>query len=368
MNVSFIDLKSQYKEVKKEIDESVLDILTNGRFILGQEVGEFEQAFAKYTGTKYALGLASGRDALLLSLRSLGIGSGDEVIVPANTFIATVMPIIDLGAKPILVDVDSETYLIDPERIEKAVTKKTKAIIPVHLYGQPCDMKEINKIAKKHKLFVIEDACQAHGAEFNGKRCGSLGTIAAFSFYPAKNLGASGDGGAITTNSLKLYKKIKAMRDVGQTKKYHHDVYGYNSRLATIHAAFLLHNLKRLNVRNSKRIESAKLYNKLLSSIPVVTPKIWEKPNKSNFHLYVIRTPKRDKLIEFLKQNGVGTGIHYPIPVHLNKSTAFLGYKKGDFPITEKYAKDILSLPMHPYLTPEEVKYVCDKIGEFFER
>ena len=277
-----------------------------------------------------------------MSLRALNIGQGDEVITVSNTFIATVFPIVEVGAKPVFVDINPDTYQIDIASLKKAITKKTRAIIPVHLFGIPCEMDKIMKIAKKHKLFVIEDATQAHGSTYKGKKCGSFGVLGAFSFYPGKNLGAAGEGGAVVTNKKVLADKIRALRDVGQTQKYKHTYFGYNSRLDTIHAAVLSVKLAKLDTWNAKRRKVAALYTKLLSDLPVVLPPKLSKDYKGNFHLYVIRTDKRDKLMNFLKEKGIFCGIHYPIPVHLQKALKNLGHKRGDFPITEKYANDIL--------------------------
>lgn len=367
MNIPLVDLKAQYKEIKKELNVAVLTVLKNGNFILGKEVTEFEEKFAKYNKVKYCVGLASGYDAITLSLKALGIGGGDEVITVANTYIATVFPIMAVGAKPVLVDMDHSTYLIDIDKQEKAITKKTKVIIPVHLFGRPCRMDKILKIAKKHRLFVIEDAAQAHGASISGKKCGTFGDIGAFSFYPGKNLGALGDGGAVVTNNKKLYEKIKMMRDVGQIKKYYHENFGYNSRLDTIHAAALSVKLDKLDKWNKKRVGIAKLYNKLLVGVgDIITPGIMGKPYFENFHLFVIQTEKRDLLIKYLESRGIHCGIHYPIPIHLQNAVKSLGYSKGDFPETEKFAKSILSLPMYPQLKVKEVREICKNIKEFY--
>lgn len=365
--IFLVNLERQYEEIKTDVEKSVRNILSKGNFILGEEVDRFEKAFAKFVGTKYAIGVASGADALLLSLDALGVGKGDEVITTANTFIASVLPIIRLGAKPVLVDVDENTYQMDIERMEKAITKNTKVILPVHLFGIPNRMDEILRVARKYKLKVVEDSAQAHGSSYKQKKCGSFGVLNAFSFYPGKNLGAAGDGGAITTDNKKLYEKIKSLRHIGQTQKYKHDLLGYNSRLDTIHASVLSIKLKKLNGWNAKRRENAGLYNKLLSGLPIVLPPNMGKDYKTNFHLYVIRTKKRDELIKYLKDKKVYCGIHYPIPVHVQKSLSFLNYKKGKFPITEKLAKEILSLPMFPELEMEEIERVSKLIHKFFE-
>ena len=367
MNIPLVDLKTQYQTIKAGVDKAVLKILSQGNYILGEEVETFEKEFARYCGTKYCVGVASGSDALLLALRALSIGPGDEVIAPANTFISTVLPIVYLGARPVLVDIDPETYQIDPQKLEKTVTKKTKVVLPVHLYGFPAPMIEILKVAKRYNLLVLEDTCQAHGATLNNKKCGSFGDIAAFSFYPGKNLGANGDGGAVTTNDKDLATILRQMRNIGQIEKYKHDIIGYNSRLDTIHAAVLSLKLKKLDAWNNKRRKAALWYKSFLSKTPVVLPIEPTSTRNGNFHLFVIRTPKRDSLLEFLKNRGVGVGIHYPIPIHLQKSLSSLGYKKGDFPITEKYANEMLSLPIYPEITREQVRFVCKQIKEFIK-
>lgn len=365
-DIPLVDLKRQYQGLKKEIDDAVGKVLTQGNYILGNEVDTFEKSFADYIGTKYCIGVASGTDALLLSLKSLNVGPGDEVITVANTYIATILPIIYLGAKPVLVDIDPQTYQMDTEKLEKAITRKTKAILPVHLYGIPASMDKINLIAKKHNLFVVEDACQAHGASIKGKKCGSFGDIAAFSFYPGKNLGAAGDGGAVVTNDKNLAETINKLRNVGQSEKYKHDLLGYNSRLDTIHATILSVKLQKLDQWNEQRRKVANLYYQLLTGLPIILPPTLNEVLKENFHLYVIRTEKRDELLQYLRNNGIFCGIHYPIPVYLQKSMMRLQYKSGSFPVTEKYAKEILSLPMFPELSEKEVQNICLLIHNFF--
>lgn len=367
-SIPLVNLSKQYKYLKSDIQKAIKPVFANSSFILGSQVGEFEKSFASYCGVKYCIGVASGTDALLLALRAFGVGPGDEVITQANTFIATVLPILYLGAKPILVDCNPQTYQINVTQIEKVITKKTKCIIPVHLYGYPAPMYEVIRIAKKHKLFVLEDACQAHGASINGKMCGSFGDIAAFSFYPGKNLGAAGDGGAIVTNKKSLADSILMMRNVGQSEKYKHDIIGYNSRLDTIQASILSVKLKHLNRWNESRRQLAELFTKHLNGLPVVTPPLSSNGNLANHHLYVIRTKKRDSLKKYLQDNEVSCGIHYPIPVHLQKSMMVLNYKKNSFPLTELYAKQLLSLPMFPDLTKKEVLYVCSLIRTYFDQ
>lgn len=365
MKIPLINLVRQYEDIKKETLERTHRVLAQGNFILGKELDEFENAFAKYLRVRFCIGVASGTDALLLSLKALGVGSEDEVITAANTYIATILPVIYLGAKPTLVDINHDTYQLDTKKVKEAITKKTKVIIPVHLYGIPAPMEEIMRIAKTYNLFVLEDACQAHGSSINGRFCGSFGDISAFSFYPGKNLGAAGDGGAIVTNKKKLAEKIRALRDFGQTEKYKHNIIGHNSRLDTLHATILYVKLKKLESWNRRRNKFASLYRKLLKDIPVMLPPEPSDGIVTNYHLFVIRTKKRDKLLEFLRGHNIFCGIHYPIPIHLQKSMKGLGYQKGDFPITEKYAKEILSLPMNPHLTGKEVEFVCSTIERF---
>ncbi len=364
--IPFIDLKRQFSFLGPEIEASIKKVMEKGDFILGHEVTLFEKEFAGYCQTKYAVGVANGTDAILLALKTLGIGPSDEVIIPVNTFIATALPIVNLGAKPVFVDVDKNTYNIDVDKIEEKITKKTKAIIPVHLYGQIANMKKIMSIARKHKLYVIEDACQAHGSEYKGKRAGSFGDIGCFSFYPGKNLGAYGDAGAITTNNKNLSEKIKILRNVGQKEKYHHIELGHNSRLDTVQAAILRIKLPHLNIWNEKRRQHVALYKKLLSVLDIVLP---YEPNEnlSNYHLYVVRVKKRDDLLSYLKEQGIYCGIHYPIPLHLQKCLASLGYKEKDFPIAEHQAKEIISLPMFPELKEKEIELITNHIKKFYD-
>lgn len=368
VEIPLVNLQRQFKGIKQEVSKAISKVLLNCNYILGSEVEEFEKSFAKYIGTKYAIGVASGADAILLILDSLGIGKGDEVITTANTFIASVLPIIRLGAKPVLVDINKDTYQMDVEKLESAITKKTKVILPVHLYGIPNKMDEILKLARKYKLKVVEDSAQAHGSSYKRQKCGSFGIANAFSFYPGKNLGAVGDGGAITTNNKTLYKKIRSLRHIGQTQKYKHDILGYNSRLDTIHAAVLSVKLKKLNSWNAQRRKHAKYLTALLSDLPISLPCVLGKDYVTNYHLYIIRIKKRNELMEYLKDKKIYCGIHYPIPVHMQKSLKFLNYNKGKFPTTEKYAKEILSLPMFPELKVREIEKVSKVIHDFYRK
>jgi dTDP-4-amino-4,6-dideoxygalactose transaminase len=347
--IPLIDLKKQYQTIKSEVNSAILNVTSNCNFILGAELTSFEANFAKYCQTEYALGVANGTDALQLAFRVLEIGPGDEVIIPAMTFISTALGISLTGAKPVLVDVDSETGLIDPQQIEKAITPRTKCICPVHFYGQMCDMGPILKIAKEHQLYVVEDAAQAHGAEMNGKRAGGQGDLGCFSFYPGKNLGAYGDGGGITTNSLELKEKCHLLRNCGSNTKHYHDQVGTNSRLDTIHAAVLDIKLKYLDEWNQARRNHANSYNKILSQFEEIQV-VKTNSEHSVYHLYVIRVKNRDQVLETLQKSGVGAGIHYPFAVHQLKAYQHLGYKNGDFPHSESLAAECLSLPMYAEL------------------
>jgi len=366
MNIPFVDLQSQYQSIKAEADAAVLAVMKRGDFILGGAVAEFEQVFADYCGAKYAVGVDSGYAALELIVRAYGIGPGDEVITAANTFIATTLAISNAGATPVLVDIDPETYNIDPAKIEAAITPRTRAIMPVHLYGQPVDMDPILAIARKRGLRVFEDAAQAAGARYKGRRIGCLGDAAGFSFYPGKNLGAYGDGGAVVTNDAEIAEKIKLMRNVGQRVKYYHEVKGFNHRLDTMQAAVLKVKLPHLDSWNAERRRAAATYAELLAGLPMITPPTAGYAEHI-FHLYVVRVRNREALMEHLKQQGIATGLHYPIPIHLQPAYSELGYKAGDFPITEAYAETILSLPIFPELDDDKVAYVVAAIRDFFQ-
>ena len=343
-------------------------ILTDCNFILGQPVSDFEAAFAGYCECDYALGVASGLDALKLILRAMGIGPGDEVITPAHTFIATALAISSVGADPVLVEVDDKTYTMDPAAFEAAVTERTKAVIPVHLYGQSADMDAILQIARRYGLKVVEDACQAHGARYKGKAAGSLGDAAAFSFYPGKNLGAFGDGGAVTTNNSMLADQISALRNYGSVKKYYHDKLGENSRLDTLQAAVLGVKLKTLDAGNTARRTAAAFYTEKLNEVEEVIPPFIRNDSEHVFHLYVIQAERRDELRQYLMDQDVECLIHYPVPVHLQKAYSSKGWKTGDFPLTEKLADKILSLPIFPGITEEQIKYICQSIQDFYAK
>ena len=362
MKVSMVDLKSQYKEIKKGVDLDLKKLMIRSDFILGQDVKRFEESFAGYIGSKYALGVNSGTDALFFALLSLGVGPGDEVIVPVFTYIASAFAVTYTGAKPVFVDISQETYNIDPLKVEGAITKKTKAIMPVHLYGQSADMGIINKIAQRYGLKIIEDAAQAHGAEYAGKKVGALGDVGAFSFYPTKNLSAAGDGGMVITNNHILFEKLKKLRDYGRKTRYEHTGIGYNSRLDSIQAVFLYHKLKRLDQWNKKRITIDKLYKKLLKNVDeIILPQ--ESGNaKHVYHVFAIRLKNRDRVAEELKKCGVDTMVYYPVPLHLQEVYASLGYKEGDFPVAENISKNVLCLPIHPHMTEEHVDFIAKNL------
>ena len=364
MQVPFVDLAAQYAAIKPKVDPAIASVLHRTNFILGQDVELFEKEFAAFCEAEYAVGVDTGTSALELILRAYDIGPGDEVITVANTFIATALAISYAGAAPILVDADPRTYTMDVSKLEDAITPRTKAVIPVHLYGQPADMDPIMEIARKHGLKVIEDACQAHGARYKGRRVGSLGHAAAFSFYPAKNLGAYGDGGMIVTRDEHVAQGLQMLRNYGQREKYNHLVRGFNRRLDTLQAAVLRVKLKHLDDWNAARRRHARRYDQLLADSPVTLP-LEADYAESVYHLYVVRTDEREALMSFLQERGVSAGIHYPIPIHLQPAYEGLGYWKGDFPVSERYAAKIVSLPMYPELTPEFTRYVAKAVIEF---
>jgi len=375
--IKFLDLTAQYKSIKKEIDVAIKGVLNSGQFIGGEEVENFEKEIAKFCGVKYAISVNSGTDALFLSLKALGIGPGDEVITTPFTFIATAGVIANCGANSVFIDIEPKTFNIDPRKIEEYLKSniqypksktKIKAILPVHLFGQMADMKEIMRIAKKYKLFVIEDAAQAIGAEYKGKKAGSMGDCGCFSFFPTKNLGAYGDGGMLVTNDKKLSEKIRMMRNHGSSpkEKYLNLVLGTNSRLDTLQAAILRVKLKYLPKWSKKRAEIASYYSKNLKGIgDIVTPLIASNRNHI-FHQYTIRTKLRDKLQKYLKEKEIPTMIYYPLPLHLQPAFKHLGYKKGDLPEAEKATEEVLSLPIYPELTKKEQDFIIQKIQEFF--
>ncbi len=364
MKIPLVDLKREYLSIKEEIEGAIHMVIENTSFVGGEELKKFEEEFAKFCETKYAVGVGNGTDALYLALRALGIKEGDEVITSPNTFIATSEAITLNKAIPVFVDIDKHTYNIDPKRIKDAISEKTKAIIAVHIYGQPVDFDKIKEIAKKHNLLIIEDAAQAHGAIYKGRKVGSLGNIACFSFYPGKNLGAYGDGGAVCSNNQEIIEKIRMLSNHGRSEKYFHKIEGINSRLDGIQAAILRIKLKYLNEWNRKRQNIARKYNEFLSQIDkVTTPKILNDVI-SVYHLYCLQVEKRDELIKKLKEDGISTGIHYPMPLHLQPAYKYLNLLEGSFPNAEDLCKKVLSLPMFPEMKEEEIKYICKKIKE----
>ncbi len=362
MNVPFVDLKTQHNQVREELDQAIKNILDNTSFILGKEVELFEEEFAKYCGAKYAAGVNNGTGALQLALLAKGIKQGDEVITTANTFIATAEAISHCNATPVFVDIEKDTYNIDSSKIEQTITKKTKAIMPVHLYGQSADMKPIMEIAEKYSLEIIEDCAQAHGAEYNGKRVPISGT-GCFSFYPAKNLGAIGESGIVVSDDEKIVETVKMLRAHGEKPKNVHTVIGFNYRMEGIQAAALRVKLKHLEKWIEGRRKNAKLYNSILDKNLVTIP-IEKEYARHVYHLYVIQTEKRDELRTFLDSAGIATGIHYTTPIHLQQAYSFLKKDSGSLPITEKAMERIISLPMFPELTKEQIDFVAEKIKE----
>jgi len=366
MKIPFVDLKAQYLSIESEIDQAIKRVILDSAFIKGKYVLRFEKEFAEYCGTGFCIGVGNGTDALVIAMKALGIGKGDEVITAANSFIATSEAITTAGANVKFVDCDPVTYNIDVSKIEEKVTEKTRAIIPVHLYGQPADMDEINRIAEKHNLYVIEDAAQAHGAEYRGKKVGSLGHIGCFSFYPGKNLGAYGDAGAIVTNDHDLTDRCRMLANHGRLEKYSHVIEGQNSRLDGMQAAILSVKLKHLDSWSMERNRVADYYSK---SLPDEVLKLPEKMEDAThvYHLFVVQVEKRDELIKFLSDKGISTGIHYPIPLPFQKAYAHLGHRPSDFPVSERLSHSILSLPVFAELTEEQMGCVVSGIREFFE-
>lgn len=362
MKIPYIDLKRQYKQIGAEIDAAIGSVIKKQSFVLGKELEAFESDFAEYLGCGYVCGVNSGTDGLILALRALGIGQGDEVITPAQSFIATTLAITEVGATPVFVDIDSDTYQIDVKKIEEKITERTKAILPVHFYGAPCEIERVVAIAKTNNLKVVEDACQAHGATLNEKRVGTFGDVGVFSFYPGKNLGAYGDGGAICTNNPDLYDAFTSLRNYGQISKYHHDRIGVNSRLDNLQASVLHVKLKYLDEWNKRRNDIAIAYKEQLS---------WAKSQvvlergTSCYHIFNIEYPKRDALISYLLQYGVQAHIHYPIPIHLQKCYRGLNHKPGDFPHSETHARQTVSLPMFCELENHEINSIVDLINKY---
>jgi dTDP-4-amino-4,6-dideoxygalactose transaminase len=365
--IPLVDLKKQYQPLKKEILARIEAVLDGMQLFLGENVQALEREFADLCGVKYGIGAGEGTTALTLALRACGVGPGDEVITVSHTFIATVEAIALIGARPVFVDIDPVTCTMDVDQIEANVGSRTRAIIPVHLYGQPADMDPILEIARNYGLKVIEDACQAHGAGYKGRPTGSLGDAAAFSFYFSKNLGAYGEGGIVTTNDEDVARRVRMLRDHGSYRRYAHEEIGVNGRLDEIQAAILRVKLPHLKAWNEARRKHAALYNKLLAGTPLVTPT--EAPYSHHvYHLYVVRAPWRDELQAYLREQGVATGIHYPIPCHLQRACREFGYRRGELPITERTVGEILSLPMYAELTDEDIKTVANAVRTFYSQ
>ena len=365
--VPYFDLPAQIRSVRKELDAVIAKTLDNTSFCLGPDTAQFEKDFAKYCGAEHCVGFNSGTSALHIALMLLNVGHGDEVISTPMTFVATSWAISYVGAKPVYVDIDDATFNLDPNLIEKAITPRTKAIMPVHLYGHPFDIDPILTICRKHKLPLVEDAAQAHGAKFKGKTIGTFGEISCFSFYPGKNLGACGEGGALVTNSAAFAARARSLREHGSTVRYYHDEVGFNYRMEGIQGATLGVKLKHLDKWTAERRRVAKRYTELLADTPLKLPRQadWA---EAVWHLYVVRHPRRDDLKKHLEANGVGCALHYPVPLHLQKCYASLRYKPGDFPIAEKAANECLSLPMYAELTDAQIQRVAEVIKDFFKK
>ena len=361
--IPFVDLKAQYHSIKEEIDTAIARVLESSQFVLGDEVAAFEEEFADYCNTRYGIAVNSGTSALHLALLATGIGPGDEVITVPFTFVATVAAIRYTGAQPVFVDIEPRSYAMNVNQLEGAITERTKAILPVHLYGQPADMDPILEIARRNGLIVIEDAAQAHGAEYKGQRVGSIGELGCFSFYPGKNLGAYGEGGMVVTNIPEYARTICMLRDWGQERKYHHVLKGYNYRMEGIQGAILRVKLRHLEAWTEARRAHAVRYNELLAKCGVQTPEEMSYACHV-YHIYAIRTSQREALQQTLHTQGIHTGIHYPIPVHLQKAHADLGYRSGDFPCSEQAASEVLSLPMFAEISDEQIRIVSTAVRE----
>jgi len=361
MKINMADLNKQHSEIRSEIDAVIKDVIDNSQFIMGQRVSDFEAQYSQFSGTEFTVGMASGTAALHAALLALDIGRDDEVITVPFTFAATVETIYPTGAKPVLIDIEEESFNIDPSLIEEKITNKTKAIMPVHLYGQMADMNPIMELAEKHNLAVIEDAAQAHGATYFGKQAGTIGDIGTFSFYPGKNLGAMGDAGACVTNNVELNQKLRLISNHGQDTKYEHKIVGYNYRLDSIQAAILSVKLKYLPKWIERISEIADRFNEKLAVTGLKLPAETD-GRKHVWHQFVIRTSKRDQLADALAESGIATAIHYPIPLHLQPSFEYLRYKRGDFPVAEKCSREVLSLPLYPELSDDDVDLICSEV------
>ena len=362
--VPFLDLKAHHAPLRAEFDQAIGEVIDSGAFAGGPFVAQFENEFAAFCGSRHAIGLGNGTDALWLALLACGIGPGDEVITVPNTFMATAEAITYSGASPVFVDVDQHTYTMDPALLEKARTPRTKAVIPVHLFGQVADMDPILSFGRKHGLFVIEDAAQAHGAEYKGRKAGSLGDAGCFSFYPGKNLGAFGEAGAVVTNDDKLQEKIRILRDHGQVRKYYHSMVGWNCRMDAIQAAVLRIKLRHLEQANHRRRVHASQYDRLFQGLEEVKSPFEAAYGRHVYHIYPIRVRERNEIMRLLQEKGIGCGIHYPVPIHLQEAYRGLGYGRGAFPVSEQTCAEFISLPMFPELTQTQVKLVVDSVGE----
>ena len=362
--VPFLDLKAHHAPLRAEFDQAIGEVIDSGAFAGGPFVAQFENEFAAFCGSRHAIGLGNGTDALWLALLACGIGPGDEVITVPNTFMATAEAITYSGASPVFVDVDQHTYTMDPALLEKARTPRTKAVIPVHLFGQVADMDPILSFGRKHGLFVIEDAAQAHGAEYKGRKAGSLGDAGCFSFYPGKNLGAFGEAGAVVTNDDKLQEKIRILRDHGQVRKYYHSMVGWNARMDAIQAAVLRIKLRHLEQANHRRRVHASQYDRLFQGLEEVKSPFEAAYGRHVYHIYPIRVRERNEIMRLLQEKGIGCGIHYPVPIHLQEAYRGLGYGRGAFPVSEQTCAEFISLPMFPELTQTQVKLVVDSVGE----
>lgn len=369
MEVPFDDLELQFREYADEALAAASRVMRSGRYVLtqGQEVAAFEQIFADYCGCRFAIGTSSGTAALQLALTAAGIGPGDEVVLPANTYIAGAFAITYTGARPVLVDIDPVTYNLDPERVAERITPRTRAIMPVHLYGHPAEMDALMELARQHSLFVLEDAAQAHGAVYRGRPAGSMGHAAGFSFYPTKNLGALGDAGAVTTNDPELDARVRQLRYMGQKVKYVHEIVGYQERMDELQAAFLSVKLRYLDKWNDQRRLQAAWYNELLADLPVTLPA--ERSDcRHVYYVYTIRAPRRDDLQRWLTDRGISSSYFYPVPIHLSGAYADLGHRPGDFPATKQAVGEILALPLFPGYTQEQIAYVADQVRAFYRQ
>jgi dTDP-4-amino-4,6-dideoxygalactose transaminase len=365
-HIPYFDLPAQIRAIRKELDQALARTLDNCSFCLGPDVAQFEKEFAEYCGARYCVGFNSGTSALHVAMLSLGVGPGDEVLTTPFTFVATSWAISYVGAKPVFVDIDDTTFNINPAWLDKAVSPRTKAVLPVHLYGQPFDVDAVLNVCRKHKLPMVEDACQSHGAKYRGKTIGTFGEISCYSFYPGKNLGACGEGGALVTNNPDLAARAKSLREHGSTKRYFHDEIGFNYRMEGFQGAVLGVKLKHLPNWTAERRRVARRYSECLKDTPLQLPREADFA-ESVWHLYVVRHPRRDELKKFLEEQGVGCAIHYPIPLHLQKAYAHLGHRAGDFPVAEKAARECLSLPIYPELTDAQIGRVVETIKGFFK-